>query len=263
MGVHIPEQPSFIEGIGDEIITLISLFISTLVYLNFLRSRWVNRPSRIHPEFVASVETTRRLLDGGQDRRVLQDGSDHGQRVCPICLGEAVYAVETNCGHHYCGPCFLAYWQHRDWFGAVPCPSCRTRVTLLLLHFTGVEATEARGVAVTVRQGVNNYNHGFSAESRTIMEHIWDLPTLLRHAWNDHHFTLRTLFLMHRLRFILVFAFVVLYLFTPFDVIPEAVFGIFGFVDDLLLLFLLIVGVSVIYRRFVVTRAQGVNNNAR
>ena len=27
----------------------------------------------------------------------------YSDRVCPICLLEAQYAVETNCGHLFCG----------------------------------------------------------------------------------------------------------------------------------------------------------------
>lgn len=28
---------------------------------------------------------------------------NHGQHDCPICLATAQYAVQTNCGHLFCG----------------------------------------------------------------------------------------------------------------------------------------------------------------
>ena len=30
---------------------------------------------------------------------------------CSICLGEAQLAVETNCGHVYCGQCIISYYD--------------------------------------------------------------------------------------------------------------------------------------------------------
>ena len=30
---------------------------------------------------------------------------------CSICLGSATYAVETNCGHIFCGTCIFQYYE--------------------------------------------------------------------------------------------------------------------------------------------------------
>ena len=30
---------------------------------------------------------------------------------CSICLGSANYAVETNCGHIFCGDCIFQYYE--------------------------------------------------------------------------------------------------------------------------------------------------------
>ena len=35
------------------------------------------------------------------------DPTEHMIYDCPICLGKAEFAVETNCGHVYCGNCIL------------------------------------------------------------------------------------------------------------------------------------------------------------
>ena len=73
----------------------------------------------IHPDSEANVESTRLHLrqhssnvsfssqhEQQQPQPPLQPQArrqNNGQLTCPICLGEATYAVETNCGHVYCG----------------------------------------------------------------------------------------------------------------------------------------------------------------
>lgn len=59
---------------------------------------------------------------------------------------------------------------------------------------------------------------------------------------------------MFRIRIILCLVAALLYLLLPFDILPESVFGILGYLDDLLVLLLLAVYVSIIYRNFVANR---------
>lgn len=47
-----------------------------------------------------------------------------------------------------------------------------------------------------------------------------------------------------------------MYLISPLDMIPEAVFGFLGLLDDLFVIFLLAIYVTVIYRRFLASRWQ-------
>ena len=68
-------------------------------------------------------------------------------------------------------------------------------------------------------------------------------------------FSLGGLMRMFRLRILVCFAVAVLYLASPLDIIPEAVFGFLGLLDDVFVLVLIAVYVTIIYRRFVVVRA--------
>jgi len=34
-----------------------------------------------------------------------------GQHDCSICLSEVTLAVETNCGHIFCGACMFTYYS--------------------------------------------------------------------------------------------------------------------------------------------------------
>ena len=45
-----------------------------------------------------------------------------------------------------------------------------------------------------------------------------------------------------------------LYLISPLDILPEAVFGIIGFLDDIFIILLLAIYISIIYRQVVATR---------
>lgn len=60
---------------------------------------------------------------------------------------------------------------------------------------------------------------------------------------------------MFRIRILLVLLAALLYLISPFDIIPEAAFGILGLLDDFFILLLLAIYVSIIYRRFVASQA--------
>lgn len=89
-------------------------------------------------------------------------------------------------------------------------------------------------------------------------EHLRDLPTLLRHAFNEF-FTVGGLVWMFRLRIIVCFLAALLYFISPFDIIPEAVFGILGFLDDIFILLLLAIYIALIYRQVVQNRAHAAN----
>ena len=113
---------------------------------------------------------------------------------CCICLGDPVFALETNCGHVYCGEDFFEFFRrvdtgvlHRNLnsniicdfirllrgklsgiLRAPSCPYCRQRVTVLLPFFT----EEERGAAELDRLRVRNevvdkvkeFNRRFSGE---------------------------------------------------------------------------------------------------
>ena len=34
-----------------------------------------------------------------------------GQHDCSICLSDTVLAIETNCGHVFCGECMFTYYS--------------------------------------------------------------------------------------------------------------------------------------------------------
>ncbi|XP_033088519.1 E3 ubiquitin-protein ligase RNF170 isoform X2 [Trachypithecus francoisi] len=123
-------------------------------------------------------------------------------------------------------------------------------VTLLLTVFG--EDDQSQDV-VRLHQDINDYNRRFSGQPRSIMERIMDLPTLLRHAFREM-FSVGGLFWMFRIRIILCLMGAFFYLISPLDFVPEALFGILGFLDDFFVIFLLLIYISIMYREVITQR---------
>lgn len=85
------------------------------------------------------------------------------------------------------------------------------------------------------------------------MERIMDLPTLLRHAFREV-FSVGGLFWMFRIRIMLCLMGAFFYLISPLDFVPEALFGILGFLDDFFVIFLLLIYISIMYREVITQR---------
>lgn len=253
-------KSNLVEGVGDELIfaSVILLGILVPLVMFLIRLSEQQRRQTIHPDSAASIAVTRGVIENEttrHPRRTINDGSV----TCPICLANAEYAVETNCGHTFCGHCIVTYWQHGSrWLGAIACPVCRQQVTLLLTNFTPEENNNQSDDRRNVMTRVNEYNRRFSGAPRPWMDYIRDMPTLLRHAYNEF-FTVGGLIWMFRLRVIVCFIAALFYFISPLDILPEAVFGILGFLDDFFIVLLLAIYVTLIYRQFVQNRAAGAN----
>ena len=79
------------------------------------------------------------------------------------------------------------------------------------------------------------------------MHYIYDIPALLRHLVREL-FTVRGLILIRRLHLVLILVLLVVYLILPLDLLPEAVFGVLGLLDDLIIIVGTLVYISLVYR---------------
>ena len=177
---------------------------------------------------------------------------------CPICLDKLTFAIETNCAHLYCTECFLEYYER----GApapsllpqpVTCPCCRRRVDALITRFSPAEETSTDMPTLLTR--IQQYNQRYSGESRPLSDHLRDTPVFLRRmageAVSSPGGLVRLLFRSH---FVLSVVGSMLYVFSPFDLLPEMVFGVLGYVDDALILVAASVVLAGLYRAFTVQR---------
>ncbi|NXO78486.1 RN170 ligase, partial [Sitta europaea] len=239
------DNDSVIEGVSDQVLVAVCWITGVFIAcISFHR----NEHQNIHPENQELVRALRQQLQTDQDASAGDRHRFYTDMSCPVCLQQATFPIETNCGHLFCGSCIIAYWRYGSWLGAIRCPICRQTVTLFLPLFG-----EDQQGAAQVFQDVNDYNRRFSGQPRSIMERIMDLPTLLRHAFREM-FSVGGLFWMFRIRIFLCLIGALLYLASPLDFLPEALFGILGFLDDFFVIFLLLIYISIMYREVVTQR---------
>ncbi|XP_041251855.1 E3 ubiquitin-protein ligase RNF170 isoform X4 [Onychostruthus taczanowskii] len=122
------DNDSVIEGVSDQVLVAVVLsftFIAALVY-TLLR----NEHQNIHPENQELVRALRQQLQ--TDQQDASAGDRHRfytDMSCPVCLQQATFPIETNCGHLFCGSCIIAYWRYGSWLGAIRCPICRQTIS--------------------------------------------------------------------------------------------------------------------------------------
>ncbi len=238
-------QTQFLYGVGDEV--LVGILISAVaLYLTY----------QVVAKFVA------RLAAGDADE---DDGGGRvraNQHDCVICFDEATFAIETNCGHVYCGRCIFAYYEisRQSPFATPTCPYCRQRMTMVLAYFSESERNTANVEEVEERRAlltkIRDYNRRFSGQQRSILEQLRDLPVLLRHLWT-FLWTTEGLSWLFRVRVFTLFGMAAIYLFSPFDIIPEGAFGLIGLLDDLLIIGIFLIYASNLFRNFVGEEAMG------
>ena len=145
----------------------------------------------------------------------------------------------TNCGHLYCALCLQACYTARDnVLPALPCPMCRRNITLLVpVGATGNAPND-------VRTFVTDYNRRHGGGVQSWMDRLRDLPHLSR-AMVRVLLTPQTLMVLARVRILVLLLSTALYLLSPLDIIPEAVFGVFGLIDDAVIaIVLLLIAIS-------------------
>ncbi|NXF39612.1 RN170 ligase, partial [Nyctibius bracteatus] len=121
------DNDSVIEGISDQVLVAVVLsftFIAALLY-TLLR----NEHQNIHPENQELVRALRQQLQTEQQDASAGDRHRfYTDMSCPVCLQQATFPIETNCGHLFCASCIVAYWRYGSWLGAIRCPICRQTV---------------------------------------------------------------------------------------------------------------------------------------
>ena len=75
-----------------------------------------------------------------------------------------------------------------------------------------------------------------------------DFPVLARHMFRNF-FTVTGLVYMLRLRIVVYLLIVLLYILSPFDIIPESVLGLLGFVDDIIIAAVILLYLTVLFRQ--------------
>ena len=103
---------------------------------------------------------------------------------------------------------------------------------------------------------VYTYNRRFSGEPRTLMEQLVDLPVLLRHLWT-YFWSGEGLHFAFQLRIVLLGIMWLVYFLSPLDLLPEAVFGIIGLLDDLFIFLMIVMHLAYFFRQILSNMLDG------
>ncbi|XP_049781642.1 E3 ubiquitin-protein ligase RNF170-like [Schistocerca cancellata] len=246
----------WIVGLGNEVLLALIIVAVPLLVLFFHLITTVSK-------WIAYIWERLQTSDSGEEEQSQQEDAIEDvvdrplpEHSCCICLEQLTVAVETNCGHHFCGHCLLQTFRHRPLIEVIkPCPLCRANVTLIMTRFTPEERQAQDGTdlaqrRIEIRNFVTAYNRQSYGVPRSIPEFIRDIPFLIRNFTADF-FSVRGLFYLFQLRMGFCISVAIAYLLSPLDIIPESVYGILGLVDDLFVFVLLCMYVSVAYRGLV------------
>ena len=111
----------------------------------------------------------------------------------------------------------------------------RKKVTFLVI-------LDQEGPSENELEFIQNYNARFSAE-RGFLDKLLNAPFLVRYFWREVIDTYG-LVLFRRWQFLTYIIGVIVYVLSPFDLIPEAVFGLIGLIDDIMFVILALIGIG-------------------
>uniref|UniRef100_A0A8C6RW25 Ring finger protein 170 n=1 Tax=Nannospalax galili TaxID=1026970 RepID=A0A8C6RW25_NANGA len=92
---------SVIEGVSDQV--LVAVVVSFTLIATLLYALFRNVQQNIHPENQELIRVLREQLQTEQDAPAPARQQFYTEMYCPVCLHQASYPVETNCGHLFCG----------------------------------------------------------------------------------------------------------------------------------------------------------------
>uniref|UniRef100_A0A3B4APF2 RING-type E3 ubiquitin transferase n=1 Tax=Periophthalmus magnuspinnatus TaxID=409849 RepID=A0A3B4APF2_9GOBI len=231
----IQDEDTLIEGVSNQVLFVVVVSVTFLAGLLTLLCR--QEQHDIHPENQEHVRAVRQQLQTEQVININERQQYYTDMSCPVCLQQAVLPVETNCGHLFCGRF-----------------SCTNVWHLVRCHsLSHLQTNYGEAEPQLILRDINDYNRRFSGQPRSLMDRLRDVPTLLRHAFREM-FSVGGLFWMFRIRILLCLIGAITYLASPLDILPEALFGLLGFMDDFFVILLLFVYISIMYREVVTQR---------
>lgn len=156
--------------------------------------------NRVREEIQTAAESIS-TEDAAVEARLRRRGNNNRNINCPICLANAHFPIETNCGHIFCGttweflgleretrinqfyglifaaPCIMQYWQHlTSNLSKMKCPMCRQDVSCLLPLYSRREAARHESESddlARVFQSIKSYNRRFSGAPRNVKTPVY------------------------------------------------------------------------------------------
>ncbi|XP_053345370.1 LOW QUALITY PROTEIN: RING-HC_RNF170 domain-containing protein [Clarias gariepinus] len=164
---------------------------------------------------------------------------------CPVCLHVAMFPVKTNCGHLFCAPCLILYWKHSCCLEAISCPLCRQKVNVMINLFSESRSDKKHR---EVLSHVRNYNKRYSGEPRRISDYLFDAPFFLLLLFRTLG-NIGGLVWLFLLRVALCGFGAAASLVSSLETMPGHFSGALGLLDDLVVVFLLLIAIINIHQQ--------------
>ncbi|XP_051139408.1 uncharacterized protein LOC127257127 isoform X2 [Andrographis paniculata] len=150
----------------------------------------------------------------------------------------------------------LQLWDHGDALHPCKCPLCRREISLLVPSGASSRQHHSADVA-DILERIERYNRLYSGFPSGLMQRMQELPFLLKRLLRDIMDSRRSLPLAIRARVYLAVFATAAYFLYPLDIIPDGLLGIFGFMDDMFVLFISFMHIAAIYRAVLLDRQGG------
>ncbi|CAI4230862.1 unnamed protein product [Auanema sp. JU1783] len=248
------QHDTFIEGFSN--ISFIFVISSVLLFgIVAVCKLYEESPLLLHPDDVELMRSYRRgFIEEEEFARRVEEAQSREDQTCAICYGNFRFTVLTNCGHMYCCECIHGYWSFRgNIISLIKCPICRTDITLLLPVDWPTTPDDQNHLRDNLSK-LDNYNKRFSG-NRPWLDYITDLPVLVPYILRNI-FGFNALTIMFRIRVLVTVMLICGYVLSPFDIIPEAVYGALGLMDDIFVVVVLLVHISITIRHFLAHRGD-------
>ncbi|KAK9073475.1 hypothetical protein SSX86_007799 [Deinandra increscens subsp. villosa] len=175
---------------------------------------------------------------------------------CSICHGNFHLPHQSNCSHWYCGNCILQVWNHGSALQPCRCPLCRRQITLLVPSQASAQQGHDSEASDILRK-IQSYNRVFGSQSTGLAQRLQDLPFLLKRLFRELMDPQRSLPFVIKARVYLALISTAIYVLSPVDIIPEALFGVLGLLDDFIIALIFFLHVGTLYRAILVGRYGG------
>ncbi|KAI3512945.1 hypothetical protein L1887_20268 [Cichorium endivia] len=179
-----------------------------------------------------------------------------GNDCCAICHGNFHIPHQANCSHWYCGNCILQVWNHGSALQPCKCPLCRRQITLLVPSQAASQQVDNPEASEILRK-IEAYNRVFGSQSTGLSQRLQDLPFLIKRLFRELMDPQRSLPFVIKARVYLALLSTAIYVLSPVDIIPEALFGILGLLDDVIIALIFFLHVGTLYRALLVRRYGG------
>jgi uncharacterized membrane protein YkvA (DUF1232 family) len=152
--------------------------------------------------------------------------------ICCICLAEPKrYRVVATCSHSFCADCIFGYYR-KNMDERIDCPLCRKDIITLFKAFQEKEPAEK---IAEIRHHLTEYNRKFG-DDRSIKRTIKELPFVLVRIMNYLFSNQFLLFFFSSAIFLKAVVAIVVYQLLPYDIMPSALLGSVGYVDNTLVI---------------------------